>query len=854
MKFGGTSVSTLACWRTIADITRQRINVGQRPLIVCSAVARVSRNLEALLGAAQSGASEQSLADIRDRHLDLARSLGLDGETLLRAELQELERIVLGISLTREVSPPLKARVLAMGELMLTRLGAAFLAGQGIPTAWRDARKMLRAAPEAGAIPEARYLSAHCHHDPDPALQEELAAVDADVLLTQGFIASDGAGRTVLLGWGGSDTSAAYLASMLQAERLEVWSNVPGMFAANPHIIPSARLLQKLDYDEAQELASTGADLLHPRSIDPLRSQGIPLHIRCTDAPHIPGTVIAADVQGYGAQVKAISARSGVMLIAMETPRMWHQVGFLARAFRIFERHSVSVDLVATSETNVTVTIDPIDGPALDPATLEALLAALNGICEARQIGPCAAVSLVGRHLRSVLHELGPALEALDQQQIYLVSQAASDLNLTFVVAEDQAERIVDRLHAQIFSRIGTDDLFGPSYRELFAPKTPASSVAWWRDRRDDLLALADEESPRYVYDTTTLQDTAARAQGLSSITRCFYAMKACDHPGVLRLFYEAGLGFECVSPGELAHIRALFPDLDRDRILFTPNFAPAEEYACGFAQAGHVTLDNVRPLELWPDVFSGQDVIVRIDPGRGHGHHKHVRTAGVQSKFGVAPSDLPRLRECADQIGARIVGLHAHVGSGILTPSTWSETAFFLASLAEGFTDVRFLNIGGGFGVPERPGVLPLDAKKLDESLALFTSAYPELSVWIEPGRYLVAEAGVLLTRVTQIKRKGRLHYVGVETGMNSLIRPALYGSYHKIYNLTNLDAPATLTADIVGPICETGDILGRGRRLPATQEGDVLLIATAGAYARVMSSRYNLREPARETLLPTA
>ena len=856
MKFGGTSVSTVERWQTIAGIVRRQLDDGVKPFVVCSAISRISRMLEALLNEALHSAQDPVLAAIRQRHIDLADSLEIDGAALLKDYFEEMERLALGVSLTREVSPPLKARVLAMGELMLTTLGAAYLNAQGITTQWRDARTMLRAIEEPRMISHQRYLAAVCRHTPDSALQADLAEVGTEVVLTQGFIASNRADETVLVGWGGSDTSAAYFTAKLQAQRLEIWTDVPGMFTANPHKIPSARLLHQLDYDEAQELASTGAEVLHPRCIDPVRRQGIPLYIRCTQAPTMDGTVIAADVPSYGAQVKAISARSAITLIAMETPRMWHQVGFLAKAFNVFERHALSIDLIATSETNVTVSIDPIHGADLDPTTVEALLAELNGFCEAREIGPCAAVSLVGRHLRSILHELGPALEVLDEQQVYLVTQAASDLNFTFVVEEKHAARLVGKLHAQLFGRIGTDNLFGATWRELFETDIPTQlgPSAWWRTRRADLLALAADASPRYVYDEHTLRETVARVQALEAVDRCFYAMKANAHPDVLRLFHEAGLGFECVSPGEVEHVRALFPSLDRQRLLFTPNFAPREEYAFGFEHAAHVTLDNLHPLEAWPDVFADKEVIVRIDPGRGHGHHKHVRTAGAQSKFGVTPEELERLRELAEAAGTRIAGFHAHVGSGILTPDTWSETAFFLASLAETFPDVRLLNIGGGFGVPERPGALPLDADDVARSLALFKKAHPHFALWMEPGRYLVAEAGVLLARVTQVKRKGALHYVGIETGMNSLIRPALYGSYHAIVNLTRLDAPTTVTADIVGPICETGDVLGHSRRLPETHEGDILLIATAGAYGRVMSNRYNLREPAAETMLRAA
>ena len=855
IKFGGTSVSTRKRWDTIATIARERLSAGERPFIVCSAMAQVSRELEALLKEAQGGAGgaggagQARLDMIRQRHLDLAEQLEVCGTSLLLPSFQELERLTSGIRLTRDVGPPLRARVLAFGELMLTTLGAAFLAEQGVAAQWRDARAMLRAKEEPRMAEHQRYLAAQCHCDPDAELQAGLG--DA-VIITQGFIASNDKGRTVLVGWGGSDTSSAYFASKLEARRLEIWTDVPGMFAADPQMIPSARLLRRLDFDEAQELASTGAVVLHPRCIDPLRKQGIPLHVRSTDAPHIAGTVIAADVAGYGAQVKAIATRPGITLIAMETPRMWHQIGFLARVFSVFERYALSIGLVATSETNVTVSIDPVHGVTLSPSLVEALLAELNGMCEARQIGPCAAVSLVGRRLRSVLHELGPALEALDAQQVYLVTQAANDLNFTFVVEEAQAERLVGKLHAHIFGAIGNDDLFGPTFRELFESREPAGASSWWRARRADLLAQAERMSPCYVYDARTLQDAADRVRSLNAVDRCFYAMKASAHPDILRVFYDAGLGFECVSPGEMDHIRALFPALSRDRVLFTPNFAPREEYEAGFRHAGSVTLDSVRPLELWPDVFAGEEVLVRIDPGRGHGHHKHVRTAGAQSKFGVTPASLPRLRVLAEAVGACIVGFHAHVGSGILTTATWSETAFFLASLADSFPDARLLNIGGGLGVPERPGASPLDLDALEHSLAAFKMVHPRFDLWMEPGRYLVAEAGVLLARVTQVKHKGAVCYVGVETGMNTLIRPALYGSYHAVVNLTRLDEPAALTAEIVGPICETGDVLGHGRRLPLTQEGDVLLIATVGAYGRVMSTRYNLREPADEVMLP--
>ncbi|MCH7980921.1 MAG: hypothetical protein IID59_05400 [Proteobacteria bacterium] len=150
-----------------------------------------------------------------------------------------------------------------------------------------------------------------------------------------------------------------------------------------------------------------------------------------------------------------------------------------------------------------------------------------------------------------------------------------------------------------------------------------------------------------------------------------------------------------------------------------------------------------------------------------------------------------------------------------------------------------------------EKPGDRPFDLARLDETLAEIKAAYPQYALWIEPGRFLVARAGVLLTRVTQIKGKGDMRYVGVGTGMNSLVRPALYGAYHEIVNLTRVDEAPSQTVTIVGPICETGDRLGTDRLLPPSREGDVILIANAGAYGYVMSSNYNRREVAREIVI---
>ena len=247
----------------------------------------------------------------------------------------------------------------------------------------------------------------------------------------------------MLLGRGGSDTSGAYFAAKLAAVRLEIWTDVPGMFSANPRLVPTARLLRALHYDEAQEIASNGAKVLHPRCMLPVRQYSIPLHVYATQAPGLEGTIMSATVADSAAQVKAIAIKKGITLVSMESPGMWHQVGFLADAFQVFKQLGLSVDLVSTSETNVTVSLDPAAN-TLDAAALDgACRAALGELCRVEILGPCASLSLLGHNIRGILHELGAAFELFQEQKIYLVTQAANDLNFTFVIDEVQGDRLV---------------------------------------------------------------------------------------------------------------------------------------------------------------------------------------------------------------------------------------------------------------------------------------------------------------------------------------------------------------------------------------------------------------------------
>ncbi len=853
IKFGGTSVSRRERWENIRAIAAAHRARGRRVLIVVSALSGITDQLKAI---AESRADEAKAREVQAaivaRHESMRAELGLDACVRVAERLADLDRLIADPR-RRQATVAWQAEVFALGELMSSSLGADFLAASGLPTQWLDAREHLRSAAIANQSPWARHLSATVPAAPDDAFAAALAG-QGDCFITQGFIARNGDGETVLLGRGGSDTSAGCFGAMLKAEAVEIWTDVPGMFSANPRVVPEARLLARLDYEEAQEIATTGAKVLHPRSLGPLRRAGVPLVIKDTNRPQLAGTGIRAVAADAAPCVKAISARKGVTLISMETVGMWQQVGFLADVFEAFKRHGLSVDLIGSAETNVTVSLDPSEN-LVDSDVLSALAADLAKICRVKVIAPCAAITLVGRGMRSLLHKLSGVLAEFGALDVHLISQSSNNLNLTFVIDESLADELIPRLHSLLIRadalRAEDGAVFGPSWRELEAGTAAPARETWWRRERDALLRLAGEATPRYVYSLDAVRANARALRALGAVDRWHYALKANPHPAILRALHEEGFAFECVSFAEIEAVRATLPQLPPDRILFTPNFAPRAEYAAALDAGVRVTLDALHPLQHWGELFAGHAVHLRVDLGTGRGHHDKVKTGGATSKFGLSLDQVEEFRVLARSAGTRIVGLHAHLGSGILDAGHWRSVYAHLASLAEGFNRIESLDIGGGLGVPSRPDEAPLDLAALGAALAEVKGAYPQFQVWMEPGRFLVAEAGVLLARVTQTKRKGHVHYVGIDAGMNSLIRPALYEAWHEIVNLTRLDEVPGPMVQVVGPICESGDVLGANRRLPECREGDVVLVAQAGAYGAVMASHYNLREPAGEVVL---
>ena len=850
LKFGGTSVSRRERWDEIGRIASARAGEG-RVLVVVSALSGVTNELQAV---ANGDDVDGRIKALVERHRGFCAELGLDPDVALGERLRALQALR---DDPRAGARPLawQAEVLAQGELLSSTLGAAYLHGCGLDFGWCDARDWLRALAMPNQSDWALRLSVSCAHDGDAALRERFAAQPARMLLTQGFIARHGDGGSAILGRGGSDTSAAYFGALLGAMRVEIWTDVPGMFSANPREVPDARLLARLDYAEAQEIATTGAKVLHPRSIAPCRDAGVPMRILDTTRPQLPGTRIEGSVAAVTG-VKAISRRNGIVLVSMESIGMWQQVGFLADIFERFRRHGLSVDLIGSSETNVTVSLDPSDN-LVSTDVLSKLSEHLAEVCRVKVIAPCAAVTLVGRGMRSLLHQLSEVWAMFGRERVHLISQSSNDLNLTFVVDEAEADDMMARLHAELIDSgampVYEAGVFGPSWREIngmLRPRPPA----WWREplARECLLALAGTGTPRYAYHLPTVRARARLLSAIDAIDRRYYAIKANSHPDILRALVAEGFGLECVSQGELRRVFETLPDLAPERVLFTPSFAPIGEYEAAFARGVTVTVDTVELLQQWPGVFRGRTLWLRIDLGYGDGHHAKVNTGGLESKFGLSAQRVDEFVEAARRLDVRITGLHAHLGSGIEAVDHWQRVVDELAGFARRIGSVEVLDIGGGLPIPCSDDDEPFDLDAWARSLAAIKAVHPAFALAIEPGRFLVAESGVLLARATQVVDKDGVRRVGLDAGMNALIRPALYDAWHDILNLSRLDSATDGEFEVVGPICESGDVFGRRVKLPAaTAPGDVMLIADAGAYGFGMASEYNRRAlPAEDAL----
>ncbi len=371
---------------------------------------------------------------------------------------------------------------------------------------------------------------------------------------------------------------------------------------------------------------------------------------------------------------------------------------------------------------------------------------------------------------------------------------------------------------------------------------------------------LKEYGSPLYVYNEKILRQRCREMANLVTYPnfKVNFSVKANSNIELLKIIHSEGLYADAMSPGEIYVL--LKAGFEPEEIFFVPNNVSEDEMKFAIDREIITSVDSLSQLRQYGKLNPGGKVAVRFNPGIGAGHHEKVVTGGKKTKFGVNAEYVDEVKKILKEYNLKLAGINQHIGSLFMEPEPFIESTKYILDIAEQFEDLDFIDFGGGFGIPYRKQEgqqrlnLAYVGEKLDEVLNRWTDKYGKKVLFkIEPGRYIVAECGVLLGTVHAVKQNGEICFVGTDIGFNVLVRPVMYDSHHDIEvykNGCNTAVPQK-PVTLVGNICESGDIIAKDRLLPELEEGDIIGVMDAGAYGYSMSSNYNNRLRPAEVLI---
>jgi aspartate kinase len=448
MKFGGTSVEDAAAIDRAACIVRERVR--EKPVVVVSALAKVTDQLLAMARAAGAGDRDKALQlsrALRERHYTVAGELLGTGlftqfHSELEADFDGLDELLRGLAAVRELTPRTSDNVASFGERISSKIVAAAFAARGIAAGLVDSREcFLTDSTYTHAIPDFDETNDRTVSRLKPLVNA------AKVPVMGGFIASDRTGATTTLGRGGSDFTAAIVGAALGADRIEIWTDVDGMMTTDPNLCAGARRIRAISFDEAAELAYFGAKVLHPATLLPAIEKNIPVQVLNSRNPKNEGTRITARAPHCCNTFKAIAAKKRITVVDVVSARMLMAHGFLKSIFDVFDRHRCPVDVVSTSEVSVSLTVDSNEA-------IPAIAADLDKLAYVKYEGRKAIVCLVGENIRGTPGIAAKVFTAISDINVRMISQGASEINITFVIEEDEVPEAVRRLHHTFFSEL----------------------------------------------------------------------------------------------------------------------------------------------------------------------------------------------------------------------------------------------------------------------------------------------------------------------------------------------------------------------------------------------------------------
>jgi len=464
MKFGGTSVEDASAIRRLISVVRTQLH--RHPIVVVSAMGKTTNGLLECARLAAIGENQNAqakLESISAHHFITADELTLTEEieelrAALRDRFDEVDKVIREISQAGELTPKLSDAISSNGELLSSLVVAAALRAEGMGGVWVDIRTAMLTSSDftraAVRFEEANTKLNHVFRQ---------AQTDGAVPVTQGFIGSTVDGLATTIGRGGSDYSASIVGAALDAEEIQIWTDVDGIMTTDPRIVPEAVKVRVISFAEAAELAYFGAKVLHPSTLLPAMAKEIPVCVCNSRRPEIAGTAIVRKSPVSRALIKAIAFKRGISVVNVTSDRMLMSHGFLARLFDVFDKHETSVDMVATSEVSVSMTLD--DGRHLDR-----IIGDLEKLGEVIVERDLALICLVGENLKFTPGVAARIFSSIEDVNVSMISHGASAINVSFIVSNQDVERAVKALHRELFSELDADVFDAPASLQAGAP------------------------------------------------------------------------------------------------------------------------------------------------------------------------------------------------------------------------------------------------------------------------------------------------------------------------------------------------------------------------------------------------